>query len=314
MTNVEQFVYKHVTLRIVQYPRFHRALRVLYNTFYRNTSLYPTTRLRKLVKKTDALIAKHNMPIVCITGNGAYTLENGLKFSFERGTNKKQRPEQMYEAETFAELQSAIRKGGTQPYTFIDVGANVGWFSLSVAQQCKTIGRDAKIYSLEPVPSTCSDLQENIRLNAFSNIHAYGYAASDKEGTILVTTDFETGNYVTKTKSKHTSRVRAVRLDSFVTQQKINRVDCIKIDVEGAELMVLRGAHKLLAQQHPLLILETQGQWTQRFGYEPVQVYEFLVSIGYRWRAAETHSEIKTKAQFIAALKRTNNFICEGTQ
>jgi hypothetical protein len=70
-------------------------------------------------------------------------------------------------------------------------------------------------------------------------------------------------------------------LDTFVVEQSLERIDFIKCDVEGAELLVFRGAEKTLTRFHPPILLEIEARHTERFGYRPDDLDEFLRSFGY---------------------------------
>ena len=78
-----------------------------------------------------------------------------------------------------------------------------------------------------------------------------------------------------------TVKVPCTSLDIFAEKQKLARVDFIKCDIEGYELMMLRGAAKLIARYHPLLMLEINEAWTHRAGYKPQDVPVLLAKEGY---------------------------------
>jgi hypothetical protein len=71
------------------------------------------------------------------------------------------------------------------------------------------------------------------------------------------------------------------RLDDFVEREKIERVDAIKIDVEGAELRVIRGADKTIRRDKPILMVEIQAATLQAAGTTPEELFETIVSYGY---------------------------------
>jgi hypothetical protein len=73
----------------------------------------------------------------------------------------------------------------------------------------------------------------------------------------------------------------AIRLDDYSEKTNINRLDFIKCDVEGAELLALRGATEILKKYKPLVFLEVCNEWTKDFHYSPADIVSFLSSLGY---------------------------------
>ncbi|MGB7722178.1 MAG: FkbM family methyltransferase [Bryobacteraceae bacterium] len=90
-----------------------------------------------------------------------------------------------------------------------------------------------------------------------------------------------------------TYRVRARPLDDIVEESGVARVDAIRIDVEGAEYLVLKGAHETLERYHPEIIVELVERQLQAMGTSTAQVVALLRSHGYAWRHSyELNAEI----------------------
>ena len=79
-----------------------------------------------------------------------------------------------------------------------------------------------------------------------------------------------------------TYHVPARPLDSILKESGVNRVDVIKIDVEGAELLVLKGAQETLARYHPTLLIEIVDRQLRQMGTSAAEVTQFLTARGYR--------------------------------
>ena len=75
--------------------------------------------------------------------------------------------------------------------------------------------------------------------------------------------------------------VDCTTIDEYVLEKSVQKIDFIKCDVEGAELMVLKGAKKTIANCKPKIILEVFDSWTQRFSYSPADIDHFLSELGY---------------------------------
>lgn len=137
---------------------------------------------------------------------------------------------------------------------FIDAGANIGKFSVIVA---KRLGKKGKVFSIEPHPENFKMLKKNIELNGLKNVVPINAACSYSEGEIELHLDEEgTGGHsikkYSKSAGKKTMKVKSILLDNL----QIKNIKLIKIDVEGAEADVLRGAKKILKRDHPKIIFE----------------------------------------------------------
>src|SRR5262249_34099075 len=139
---------------------------------------------------------------------------------------------------------------------FIDIGANVGVWTVALA----TAHPEAHVYSLEPTPNTFSVLRHNVALNRLQNVTATQIAVSDSAGVLpfQVTENMSVLNRLAPSKESaenlhrgrftnaRTIEVKSVRLDDFCKDRHIDRIGFLKLDVEGAEVCVLRGAEYLL--------------------------------------------------------------------
>lgn len=152
--------------------------------------------------------------------------------------------------------------------TFLDVGANTGYYSLVAAKENQNI----RVYAFEPSYGPAYFLKRNIEINKFNDqiIH-YPIALSDRAGTIdffemRVTTDKEefnlsgvgtTKKIFTTQENSHIVKVRAETLDSIMNELGQIPVDLIKMDTEGTEDSILRGSSNTIAKDKPIIICET---------------------------------------------------------
>jgi FkbM family methyltransferase len=161
-----------------------------------------------------------------------------------------------------------------------DIGGNFGWYSLLIAKS-----RDVKVFSFEPIPKTYAFLANNISLNHAENIDLFNFGFSDKEQEV----DFfyypeGSGNASLAQLSDRDNvcsiRCTVRRLDDF-TKERGTRVDFIKCDVEGAELLVYRGGVETLRRDKPVVFSELLRKWSARFGYHPNEVLDLFFREGY---------------------------------
>ncbi|WP_218422522.1 MULTISPECIES: FkbM family methyltransferase [Stutzerimonas] len=185
-----------------------------------------------------------------------------------------------YEADETSFLKSVFRGGDV----FLDIGANLGWYSLVLGKNCPT----SRIYAFEPIPSTVAVLRKNIQINHLENIEPIAMGMFDKEEELnfLFAPDV---SGATSLKMAGQSRGHAsiqnvvcktTTLDDFCSSRGVVP-DLLKIDVEGAELMVVKGGRKTF-EGIPILLIELLRKWSREFGYHPNDVFEFLNGYGYR--------------------------------
>lgn len=168
---------------------------------------------------------------------------------------------QFFDPEERAILAARMR----DDFRFIDVGANVGAYSLFVAGQA---GRAAHILAVEPQPDIFDRLAYNIALNPFGTVKAVACAVADKPGELTLFLDprnsGESSVKIVGSTQAEAIRVPAVTLLDLVRQEGFERVDAMKLDVEGAEDIILEPFFRFAPPElHPtLLIIEADsGQW-----------------------------------------------------
>lgn len=149
--------------------------------------------------------------------------------------------------------------------TAIDVGANIGEWTLPMA---KALGPAGKLISFEPLPMMRDALRKTLRINWLPQASVLDFALSNQTGITHFSIHQQEGEIVDSGKSRlgemggnaSQIEVNAITLDHFLSQQKLERLDFIKIDVEGHELQVLEGAKETLAKYSPALVLEVGNE------------------------------------------------------
>ena len=163
--------------------------------------------------------------------------------------------------------------------TFVDVGANIGAYSLLAASKIKS----GKIYAFEPSVQVLSCLEENIRLNNLANIFVIDKVVSDVNGyePFIFGKHCETDHISTNKASRVAKLLPSITLDNFFDNQKITKLDLLKIDVEGAELKVLRGLRRHLENGKVKLILFEVNNRSRDFGSTALDLIAYLKSFNY---------------------------------
>lgn len=126
----------------------------------------------------------------------------------------------------------------------IDLGANIGYYTLIAT---KLVGVNGIVYAFEPDPTNFSFLKKSVEINNYKNVICEQKAVSNENGKIkLFLHKFQTGAYTIVGEGKNYIEVEMVKLDEYF-KDKNNRVDIIKMDIEGAERLALEGMQKILS-------------------------------------------------------------------
>jgi FkbM family methyltransferase len=183
-----------------------------------------------------------------------------------------------YEPEQTRFLLGLVEDGST----VLDVGANVGWYSLLVAR-CRP---RCTVHAFEPIPHTFGYLERNIALNRVTNVHPHNLALSNTDGEA----DFYwepslLGRASAADLSDHGEARRVKRpmrrLDALLPELGLGAVDFIKCDCEGSELRVFEGGRETLDRCKPAVLTELLRKWAAKLGYHPNQVIELFRDLGY---------------------------------
>lgn len=179
-------------------------------------------------------------------------------------------------------VESIIRKFVKEGDTVIDVGANLGWTAILCSM---LVGKDGSIHAFEPVPSVYNNLAENKKNAHFQNITIYPFAVSDSCGVaeLFLGNTNETALASMRPhdpkEESYTVKSKMITLDSFITTKQ--KISFVKIDVEGAELKVLRGMTSIIERDHPILAIELTGEWLEKFGDSSKNLINFLLELNY---------------------------------
>ena len=166
---------------------------------------------------------------------------------------------QIWDALERSALKSVIQTESETPFIFLDVGANVGLYSLYVNAYAKQAGRAAQIIAIEPGVETCARLEANIAANQ-ANIQIIRAAVSDAPGTgHLGGGEINRGEAKLSAQSDATETVVVDTLPRIARTLGITRIDAMKVDIEGHDLKALTTFFEDASKKlHPaLLILET---------------------------------------------------------
>lgn len=182
-----------------------------------------------------------------------------------------------YEPHVTAVFESTLRPG----MRVVDIGANIGYFSMLAAS---LVGADGSVVAFEPNPGNARMLEFSRRKNGFGNLRLYQTAASDEDGILVLNATYSNG-----TTSQPSDDIEALlaactvpclKPDNVLLQG--NRVDFVKIDVEGAEYRALKGSEAVLRRDRPTIVSEfSPNAMPGISGVDGAAYLRFLMDIGY---------------------------------
>lgn len=166
----------------------------------------------------------------------------------------------------------------------LDVGANFGYYSLTIAHALKS---HCQIHAIEPNPSNFDRLQRHIKLNGFEgSIQPYCFGVSDHPETVNMSQPADNSGHTAVAANGEIRGVALTTLDDFCETRGLNRLDVLVLDVEGLEERALRGAARTIARCRPLIFVELFPPVMQLQGSSPGAATQILTSLGYELFAA----------------------------
>jgi len=237
---------------------------------------------------------KHSWPygkIIEIQGSKMIVNVNDESYSIRR-TFESYAQNKVHEKATTELFKKVVKEGNT----VVDLGANIGYFTLLAA---KIVGPKGKVFAFEPEPKNYSYLVKNINLNNYNQVTALQKAVSNKKGeTKLYICDYDTGHHTInqyegiesysrgrKTK-EHFIEIETIILDEFF-KNKEESINVIKMDIEGAESLALAGMDNILKNNKKLkmfieffpLLIEKMGNSPREFIKKLLGDYQFSISV-----------------------------------
>jgi FkbM family methyltransferase len=177
-----------------------------------------------------------------------------------------------------------------EPFIAFDLGAQTGAFSLMAAYFPRS-----QWYAFEPLAEAAEQLARNCALNGIQNVMITQGAVADYTGVTTISMP-DRANWGLSTigatplrfRPVSTREVPVITLDEFVEQHNIPRVHFMKLDTEGSEYYILRGAQKMIARDHPIIIMEYNETNMRQCGVCKEDLHALLSSLGYTWQLVST--------------------------
>ena len=181
-----------------------------------------------------------------------------LDFYFSPNKSELSPYPEIFHENIYEKVSSFIPKNGNIVF---DVGSHIGFFAINSAKKC---GKRGKVFCFEPNPDTFKRLKKNIEINGLLNVESNNIAISDKKGLVkLKIGESSEGSTIMKNGSLNNYsknlEIGSNTLDNYVVTKGIKKIDILKIDAEGAEVLILKGATKKTIPIVKKILIETHS-------------------------------------------------------
>ena len=216
---------------------------------------------------------------------------------------------------TYEELESKIMEEKIEMGNIVvDVGANIGLHTLNMA---RIVGNTGQVFAFEPDPSNFEILKKNVKINNYRNIILEQKAVGDKHGrTTLYQSDHPGKHRIfpQTEQAKGQVQVELTNLDNYFDFDMIDKINFIKIDVEGLEFSVLKGMKNILKNSKKIKILfEFMPENTMEVGFTPIELLNYLTSNDFKLYCIDDKTKkllyVSNNEEIVKLCSTTNNTI-----
>lgn len=185
-----------------------------------------------------------------------------------------------YEKNTIRHLKRLCEPG----FTFVDVGANIGFYSLVMGKLLRDTGI---IYSFEPNGDTYKKFKENIELNQLRNISLHKVGLSDTEKDVEIIYNLRNSGtasiFKPATAAEKKETIHLMKFDDFCNAENLENINLLKVDIEGSELSFLVGAEYAIKRNRKLaMAVEMMDENCMNIGYTISELFQYIVGLGFK--------------------------------
>ena len=216
---------------------------------------------------------------------------------------------------TYEELEAKIMEEKIETGNIVvDIGANIGLHTLNMA---RIVGNTGQVFAFEPDPSNFEILKKNVKINNYKNIILEQKAVGDKHGRVtLYQSDNPINHRIFPQTERATNQVQVelTNLDNYFDSDMIDKINFIKIDVEGMEFGVLKGMKNILKNNKKIKILfEFVPKDTIEAGFIPIELLDYLTSNGFKLYSIDERAKkvlrVSNNEEILRLCSTTNNTI-----
>ncbi|WFT82893.1 FkbM family methyltransferase [Methylobacterium sp. CB376] len=249
-------------------------------------------RLADALNATEQILGRD--PVRQVTMSAGHRMLVDRRSTTERGP---------FYLRTYDQQKIELLRRFIEPGTAVlDIGANVGFFTVPLGIFVRDQRRFGRVFAFEPVPGNRDRLQENILINALDEtVTIIPAALSSKPGTVEISLreDFQNGSRTgnaaivisTEDNLFETTRIVTMRLDDYVAHEIALPISVIKIDTEGHEDEVLAGGNETIARNRPVILMEVEPNYYERKGVDFYERVRAVLPPDYRFLAVGLHRQ-----------------------
>lgn len=214
----------------------------------------------------------------------------------------------VFEKDTTEAICRLVNKGDI----VIDVGANIGYYAVIIS---KIVGESGKVFAFEPTQNFREVLEENISINQLNNVEVVPYGLSSKEETLTIDISLSSATLhspVGYADVIDKEIVKLITFDSFINQRKPQKINFIKVDIDGHEPAFFDGAWESLAKYDTKIIFEISHLHYIQAGVTAWEFYDKVKENGYNIFLEKDFSIIDGKEKFLqkcADFSRSSNVL-----
>jgi FkbM family methyltransferase len=226
--------------------------------------------LLKRARKVGLALARHWPWPVSVRISNGHRMFVDLRSGIGRGIYAKGE----FDPAVFSPLREALHSGDT----FLDIGVNIGFYSMLALDQIGPTG-EVHAFEIDERPLHC--LWKTISREGLRNLHLHETAVGDCDGEVGLNMHEDSGNS-SVIKSGGARQVKMTTLDTWWRGARVKNIQAMKLDIEGAEMLALQGAKELLSTERPVIVCEADPELQKRFGYGPKQLLDQFAALRYR--------------------------------
>ena len=249
------------TVMVPHYLKHYGLRKTVKTFFYYNYRLF---KLRNLDTTKEQIVNVNGYKLLVVPGDPGISSELQIFNVHEPITTKI----------TIQELKEGM--------TCLDIGSNIGYYAL---MESKAVGNNGKVISIEPSPKNFEQIKKNLELEKISNVDVYNFAAGDKDDEVNFLIH-ERSNLCSVIpigepipKSTNIIKVPLKRLDTFLEEMKLDKLDFVRMDIEGYEMNLFEGSWNAIKKFKPMIQMEFHDNLFDI--EEKIKFFERLKKEGY---------------------------------
>lgn len=244
-----------------------------------------------VIPKGKSFVIRLALLVFGNTFNGIITVKDGRKFYIEKISLVKRH---LFFLNEYEDYETNIIRKIVKPGDYVlDVGASFGWFTTLMS---KIVGPSGKVIAFELAPNVANECIRNVRLNGLEgNVIVESVALGDMEGEVkyVFSEEYGLGNLRSDGLGEVALKSgigHITTLDHYVHKNEVPKIDFIKCDVDGAEVLFLKGARETISSQKPVIVIEASGAHGRSSCYE---IFQELSAFGYTFFSLHHKAKLK---------------------